>query len=135
MTAIILYLLSQICNSIAAVCSALMDKTETEIQFNDSIWWNKNPAYWSKVFSAKVNNFLKRTKYRWDAWHNAKSGMIIAYMVHGILLALAFLFMPIEYLTLPYMVSFISAHIALFALNNIKTFDLFYNKIFKKRGN
>lgn len=134
MTALILYLLSQICNSIAAVCSAVMDKTETEIQYNDSIFAGKRPRYWSKVFSAKVNGFSRGTHRRSDAWHDAKSGMIIAYMAYGILFVLAAQSLNAKYTTSNYLFMFIVAHLALFALINIKTFNLFYNTIFKKKS-
>jgi hypothetical protein len=65
--AIILYILSKLCNAFAAFCSALMDKVETKIQFDNSIFHDKNTLYWSKVHSADHNGFVKGTKYRWDA--------------------------------------------------------------------
>lgn len=58
---------------LAAIANALMDKIETEIQFNDSLFRKKNPAFWCKPISAHAVNFLPFTKYRIDCWHLAKS--------------------------------------------------------------
>lgn len=53
-----------------------MDKTETIISFNNSIFKNLNGDFWCKVNSSE-RPFIWGTKYRVDAWHLSKSLMII----------------------------------------------------------
>lgn len=53
----------------AALFKATMDRVETEIHFNDSVFYKWNAKFWSKVESANINGFLPFTSYRFDAWH------------------------------------------------------------------
>jgi hypothetical protein len=60
---------------LAAICNAFMDVTTHH--FNYSIFKDKNPKFWNPNESWKYVNLLPFTRYRADAWHLAKSAMII----------------------------------------------------------
>lgn len=62
--------------AIAAFFNAVMDKTETIISFNSSVFKNLDGEFWCKVNSAS-RPFILGTEYRADAWHLSKSLMII----------------------------------------------------------
>ena len=65
-----------------AICAgfflAVMDRVENEPAFNKSIFADKNPRWWCKTISWQYVDFLPFTKYRPDAWHLAKTGMILS---------------------------------------------------------
>jgi hypothetical protein len=60
---------------LAASCNAIMDTLQHH--FSTSIFKNKNPKFWNPNVSWQFVNFLPFTKYRADAWHLAKSVMVI----------------------------------------------------------
>ena len=60
----------------ASVFNSIMDKTETIISFNSSVFKKLNPNFWCKPLSANTP-LLKFTHYRIDAWHLSKSLMVI----------------------------------------------------------
>lgn len=103
--------------ALAAACNALMDKVETTISFNTSIFKRLNIAFWCKAISAHNVKFIPFTKYRADAWHLSKSTMIIFWCLaiifyHTFIPVIDFIVMGIVY--------------------NL-TFNLFYNYIFKTK--
>ena len=65
-----------------AICAgfflAVMDRVENEPSFNKSIFADKDPRWWCKTISWQYVDFLPFTRYRPDAWHLAKSGMILS---------------------------------------------------------
>lgn len=124
---------------IAAICNALMDKVETTIQFNTSIFQKLRPEFWCKVVSADTLKFIDGTKYRPDAWHFAKSIMII------LLLDIPVFYTPLmgpifkPFLGYTY-INEVPLNVILGAGFDVLimgvvwnlTFDLFYHKIFYK---
>lgn len=63
---------------LAVIFNDVMDKTETLISFNASIFSKFNPNFWCKAVSAQ-RPFIPYTKYRVDAWHLSKSAMICCF--------------------------------------------------------
>jgi len=61
----------------AAVLNAVMDRTGDSVAFNKSIFNHLNPKFWSKEVSWQFANKLPFTKFKLDAWHIAKSLMVI----------------------------------------------------------
>jgi len=103
--------------ALAAICNALMDKVETTISFKDSRFKNKKVAFWCKPISAHNVKFIPFTKYRPDAWHLAKSTMIVLWCLaivfyHSFIPVIDFVVMGIVY--------------------NL-VFNIFYNHIFKTK--
>lgn len=74
---------------IAAFFNAIMDRVETTISFNDSVFNKLNPLWWCKDQSANVVKRIPFTNYRPDCWHLNKSAMICAF------LAIPFFYKPI----------------------------------------
>jgi hypothetical protein len=62
--------------ALAAFFNSVMDRLETEISFNDSVFSKLNKDWWCKPISAHKVKFLPLTKYRPDGWHISKSLMI-----------------------------------------------------------
>ena len=60
---------------LAAIFNAIMDKLTHH--FSASIFKSKNPKFWNPNVSWQYVTFLPFTRYRADAWHLAKSAMII----------------------------------------------------------
>lgn len=60
---------------LAAICNALMDTLEHH--FDVSIFRNLNPKFWNPNVSWQYAYIIPFTKYKVDAWHLAKSLMII----------------------------------------------------------
>jgi hypothetical protein len=65
---------------------AVMDRTNEEVAFNNSIFRNLNQKWWLRSVSWRYTGFLPLLKkYRLDAWHLAKTcktactGMMAAY--------------------------------------------------------
>ena len=102
---------------LAAIFNALMDSVEYETAFEKSIFHKLNPKWWCKSISWEYVKFLPFTKYRPDAWHLAKSAMVVC-----IVLALVFS-VPVSH-KLP--------HFVLFGILWNLSFNLFYNHIFRK---
>lgn len=98
--------------ALAAVCNAFMDKVENE-NFYQSVFKHLNPQFWYKRVSWQYAK--KLFGYKFDAWHLAKSAMIVFWA-----LAVVFYhpFIPI--------IDFVVIGI----IHNI-IFNLFYNHIFK----
>jgi ABC-type antimicrobial peptide transport system permease subunit len=65
------------CVVISGALNAFMDKVENRIQYNSSVFRNWNAAFWCKEVSAHYVKFLPLTRYRPDAWHQAKSLMLL----------------------------------------------------------
>ena len=141
--ALILFLCAQLCNSIAGMLNALMDMVGDEVAFGKSIFSNGikyNPFYWSKVESAKINGFRFGMKRRSDAWHDAKSGMIIfdsfgylLMLVSGIYTGISVAENGIE-VPVYILVVLVGGFFTIHGFNRNLTFNLFYNRIFKKRS-
>ena len=60
-----------------AVFNAVMDRTENSVAFNKSIFSHRDPKFWCKDISWQYAKKLPFTRYKLDAWHIAKSMMII----------------------------------------------------------
>lgn len=130
-----LIILTYIFIALAAITNAGMDKTETEISYNTSIFSKWNPLYWSKVAGSE-NAKLKGTKYPWNAWHNFKTGMVTFLGLAMICFGLEFYLNPNSLFDLIHpqrfrIFLFIAFHLAFVATVWIQTFNLFYNHIFK----
>lgn len=54
-----------------------MDRVGDDTAYSRSVFSRYNPKWWSKIVSWEYVKFLPFTKYRPDAWHLAKSGMIL----------------------------------------------------------
>ena len=103
--------------ALAAMFNALMDSVEYETAFEKSIFYKLNPKWWCKSISWEYVKFLPFTKYRPDAWHLAKSAMVVC-----IVLAIVF-------------AAPVSHKLLLFVLFGILwniSFNLFYNYIFRR---
>lgn len=103
--------------ALAAMFNALMDSVEYETAFEKSIFSKLNPKWWCKSISWEYVKFLPLTKYRPDAWHLAKSSMVVC-----IVLALVF---SVE-------VSSKLPHFVILGILWNLSFNLFYNHIFRK---
>ncbi len=109
-------ILSLIFIVLAAVLNAVMDSVEYETAYSRSIFSKYNPKWWLKTTSWEYVKFLPFTKYRPDAWHLAKSGMIV-------FLCLAIVFFSTKGILL---IDFL----ILGAVWNT-VFNIFYNRIFR----
>jgi len=98
--------------AIAAACNAVMDRTENAPAFNKSVFNHFDVKFWLKEVSWQYAS--KIFGYKVDAWHLAKSFMII------FLLMAVGLYSPI----LGGVFDFL-----LFGIVWNLTFNLFYNKI------
>lgn len=63
---------------IAAMFNAVMDRTENSVAFNKSKFSHLNPKFWCKDISWEYAKILPFTRYKLDAWHIAKTLMIIS---------------------------------------------------------
>ena len=103
--------------ALSAMFNALMDSVEYEGIFNRSIFSKYNPKWWCKSISWEYVKFLPFTKYRPDAWHLAKSSMVVFVSLAIVLYKPHF--HPI-------------VDLALFGITWNLSFNLFYNKLFRK---
>lgn len=104
---------------LAAICNALMDRVENDIQFNQSVFKRLKKGFWCKTSSAE-RPLLKYTFYRIDGWHLSKSLMIVS-------LCLAIVtYKPIIIPTVDFLIFGGCWNVA---------FNIFYNKIFKLTNN
>jgi len=74
---VITYIIPYLLIAFAAICNAAMDRTGDIVAFNKSIFQHRNPKFWCKEIS-----WLHAKKiFGWkaDAWHIAKSLMIIIF--------------------------------------------------------
>lgn len=69
-------ILSLLLFACAALLNAFMDRVETKISFNASVFNGFDPEFFCKEIAAHAVDFIPGTKYRPDAWHLAKSSMI-----------------------------------------------------------
>lgn len=102
---------------LAAMFNAVMDSVEYETAFEKSIFSKLNPKWWCKSISWEYVKFLPLTKYRPDAWHLAKSSMVV-FIVLAVVVAAP--------------VSHPVPHFVLLGLIWNMSFNLFYNHIFRK---
>lgn len=117
---------------LAAALNSCMDKTETQIAFDTSVFKNLNPRFWSKDKSW-VSGFVKGTEFHFDFWHLSKSFMIIflagswvtADPVDLICMLCEWIFSSSFW----YLFFVIGIHLCLLGALWIGTFNLFYNKI------
>lgn len=103
--------------AVAAIFNAVMDSVEYDTAYERSVFNQFNPKWWCKTISWKYVKFIPFTRYRPDAWHLAKSAMIIFFC-----LSVVFYKTQIYWL-----VDFV----ILGLVWNI-VFNLFYDKIFKR---
>ena len=100
---------------LAAIVNACMDRVETFIHFNDSVFHKLNPKFFSKMDSSEA---AKRVfNYKIDFWHISKSVMICS------LLAIPFVHNTLFHPLIDYVI---------FGLLYNITFELFYSKILRK---
>ena len=100
---------------IAAIANACMDRVETFIHFNDSVFRKLNPRFYSKMDSSE--HARKVLNYKIDFWHLCKSIMICS------LLAIPFVHNTLFHPLIDYVI---------FGLLYNITFELFYSKILRK---
>lgn len=116
---------------LAAICNALMDKVENEIQYNTSIFRRfKTPEFWCKTKSAHSVNLIPGTTYRPDAWHISKSLMII-FLIAAIVMFTPSISTHLKPFFQWYVLMGTLIEILLFGTIWNVTFNLFYNKFFK----
>ncbi len=106
--------MSYVLIALAAILNALMDIVENE-NFRTSIFRNLNEKFWYKRESWK--HARKIFGWKFDAWHVAKSGMIVCMALAVVLYTGVF----------PWWVDFL-----IFGAIWVVSFNLFYNKIFRK---
>lgn len=61
---------------LAAYCNAVMDTLQ--FHFHRSIFSHLDPLFWDPSVSWRAAKFFPWTRYRVDAWHLFKSGMIVS---------------------------------------------------------
>ena len=60
---------------LAAAFNAVMDATENEPNFNESVFKRLNQRFWLKSVSWQFA--YKIGGYKFDAWHLSKTGMVL----------------------------------------------------------
>ena len=63
--------------ALCGILNAVMDTLDHH--FDTSVFKRFNPRFWSKATASVHAKFLPFTKYRVDAWHLAKTAMIISF--------------------------------------------------------
>lgn len=101
--------------AIAAILNSFMDRIENE-NWNQSIFYGWNERFWYKRISWKYAK--KIFSYKLDAWHLAKSLMIICFAFAVIL------YQPIW----KWWIDFLIIGVVWNAV-----FNVFYNRVFKKK--
>jgi len=112
---------------IAAALNAFMDRIETIIAFDKSIFHKLDTRFWCKSISAHYVIFLPMTKYRADAWHIAKTLMLLC-----IGLAIVCYSPIVEVFGISFIDMFLDI-ILLTWISWICSFNVFYNHIFKRK--
>lgn len=100
---------------LAALFNAVMDRVGDTVAFNNSIFHKKDPAFWCKDVSWRYAK--KVFGWKADAWHIAKSSMIICLVAGAVLYNPAF-----------------NVWIDFFAFGALwnASFNIGYNTLFKK---
>lgn len=65
---------------LGAAFNWIMDSIEDKTHFDESPFKSKNPKFWLKSAAWQAKR-LPFTKYPWNAWHIAKSGMIFSFAI------------------------------------------------------
>lgn len=113
-------MIAAICIVLAAICNAVMDKISHH--FSTSVFAKLDPKFWDPSVSWKV---AKRVfGWKFDAWHVAKSGMIV-------LLCVAVVLHQSPTAVFGFKVHWSIEFLIAGAIWN-GVFNLFYNKIFAK---
>lgn len=108
---------------LAAILNAVMDRTETIIAYNASVFFQYSQNFWCKPIAAHAVKLLSFTKYRVDAWHLSKSALVVC------LCAAPLVYVPV--LSLGSLPSWL-VHLCLYGAVWNFTFNIFYNHLFKK---
>lgn len=116
-------LLSFLFFSLAAVCNAVMDKLS--FHFHKSVFHGLDPKFWEPSVSWECAKTIPFTKYKVDAWHLFKSGMIIFICIGFIFAYVSNVFADFNIL------SFTVILLMLGVLWNA-TFNLFFNHLLAK---
>ena len=104
--------------------NAVMDATENEPNFNESILKNLNRKFWLKTVSWQ---YAKKFRgYKFDAWHIAKTCMVFSFT--GAVISAVFVGV---YLAANPSPVFIWASVAAIGASWNGSFKLFYHVIFK----
>jgi hypothetical protein len=101
---------------LAAILNACMDRVETFIHFNDSVFYKLNPKFYSKMDSSE--HARRILNYKIDFWHLCKSGMLCC------LLATPFCYNILIQPIVDYVIFGITYNIV---------FEQFYSRILKKK--
>lgn len=101
----------------AAVSNAIMDTSADH--FEVSIFKGMNAVFWDKATAAKFSKFIRFTKWRCDAWHLFKSIMLLCFSVAIVL----------PNTILPWWAAWLIGTAVW-----ILTFNLFYNKILRRKN-
>lgn len=122
-----------LCWIAAAVLNAFMDRVSSTPQFNQSIFFKNDPSFWCLQQARPKTVF----GYKVDAWHLAKSTMLVLLAAAGSFLAAAYLAIhrvnPGLFSTfLQRLIWFFSSMVVSGAVWNI-VMPNFYGKVFKQR--
>ena len=109
---------------LAGFFNSVMEATENEPNFNESILKNLNRRFWLKTESWQYARQL--WGYKFDAWHISKTCM--AFSCAGALISAVFVGV---YLATNPSILFISASVAAIGVSWNGSFKLFYHIIFK----
>lgn len=115
---------------IAAAFNAVMDRVENE-NFFESVFKNRNQRFWYKRVSWQYAR--KVFGYKIDAWHLAKSAMVICLLsaIVGATFGLWPVFVLVALIKSKWLL--IAANFIIFGTVWNLSFGLFYNKILKRK--
>lgn len=117
-----IFLIRHILIVLAAMFNAVMDKTKDTIQYDTSVFKNRNPKFWND--EAFEGGFLFG-KYKYNAWHVCKTLMLFCVFLSCSLS----LFLPLViYQYNPFIAIF---DFCLMGAEWILVFNLCLNKLFK----
>lgn len=108
----------------AGLFNSVMDATENEPNFNESILKNLNQKFWLKPVSAEHAKQFRG--YKFDAWHLSKTCMVFS--IAGAVISAVFVGV---YLAANPSILFMSASVAAIGVSWNGSFKLFYHIIFK----
>lgn len=106
---------------------AVMDRTNEEVAFNNSVFRKLNKKWWLRSVSWQYVKFIPWTRYRPDAWHIAKSAMIASIG----LAATSLMYAPV-FLLRRQLFNFLSIS-ALSAVIVTASFVVFYDYVLKRK--
>lgn len=109
---------------LAGFFNSVMDATENEPNFNESIFKKLNPKFWLK--SVSCDYAKKLFGYKFDAWHLAKTCMVFS--ISGAIISAVFVG---AYLAYNPSILFISSSVVAVGTAWNGSFKLFYHIIFK----